>query len=297
MRTATWTKIGTDIRDCGNDIDHILEKSNLDYEVSKSKIFLPNGVEIPDKVATVKGDGTYIGVVSPNYAVYQNREAFDFISEIPNIQLLKAGETHNGLVYMIGKLPDMEVLHDKFEPYVIFQTSHNGMFNVKATICPLRFVCQNQFATSFRGIKNTIDVRHSSLLPTKIAQAQTLLKDTAIYMQGFTNTAEELAMLKIGGTDNVYRIIDAFFDSTREITERQQKAIMGKKEFFMECYEAEDNSDFRGTVWGLTNAMTDFLTHKKRKETAHANDSAFMSVTFDTTALNRFLEIATSMAR
>ena len=41
MRTATWTKIGTDIRDCGNDIDRILEKSNLDYEVSKSEIFLP----------------------------------------------------------------------------------------------------------------------------------------------------------------------------------------------------------------------------------------------------------------
>ena len=59
--------------------------------------------------------------------------------------------------------------------------------------------------------------------------------------------------------------------------------------------QADQKNKFEGC--GLTNAMTDFFTHKKRKETAHADDTAFMSVTFDTTALNRFIEITTSMAR
>ena len=137
VRTATWIRTGTDVRDCGNDIDRILTKANLDYTVDKSPIFLPNGYEIKDKVATVrKEDGVYIGVVSPTYEIYQNADAFRFISEIPNIDILKAGETHTGLVYMIGKLPDVKVLNDTFEPYVIFQTSHNGRYNVRATICP-----------------------------------------------------------------------------------------------------------------------------------------------------------------
>lgn len=43
--------------------------------------------------------------------------------------------------------------------------------------------------------------------------------------------------------------------------------------------------------------MTDFLTHKKHKNTVNANDSAFMKVTFDTEALNRFVTLATAMAR
>lgn len=296
-RTATWVNIGTDCRDCGNDLEKILTKSNLDYEVSKTSIFLPNGTAIPDKVATVKNDGTYIGIVSPSYKVYQNREAFEFISEIPDIQIIKAGETKTGLVYVIGKLPETKVLGDTFDPYVIFQTSHNGRYNVKATICPLRMVCQNQFAMSFKTMSNTFNIRHSSLLPSKVVQAQELISDTSIYMAGFTNTAEELAMLKISGTDTVYEIIDKFFESTKQITQRQQKAIEERKEFFMRCYESDDNTDFRGTVWGLTNAMTDFLTHKKHKNTRNANDSAFMSVTFDTTALNKFVQIASSMAR
>lgn len=296
MRTATWINIGTDVRDCEN-ISEAITKAKLDYKVGKSEILLPDGRIIPDRVATMKDTGEYIGVVSPSYEIYQNEDAFEFISEIPDIQLVKAGETNTGMVYVIGKLPEVEVLNDSFEPYVIFQTSHNGRYNVKATICPLRIVCQNQFAMSFKQISNSIDIRHSRQLPSKIAQAQTLLRDTAIYMKGFTNTALELAQLKIGSTDNVYAIIDKFFEGTKQITERQQKVIEGKKEFFLRCYEADDNTEFRGTVWGLTNAMTDFLTHKKHKNTKNANDSTFMSVTFDTTALNKFVQIAKSMAR
>ena len=94
VRTATWIHTGTDVRDCGNDVDRILTKANLDYTVDKSPIFLPTGYEIKDKVATVrKEDGVYIGVVSPTYEIYQNADAFRFISEIPNIDILKAGET------------------------------------------------------------------------------------------------------------------------------------------------------------------------------------------------------------
>ena len=43
--------------------------------------------------------------------------------------------------------------------------------------------------------------------------------------------------------------------------------------------------------------MTDYITHKKHKNTTHANDNAFMRVTFDTEALNRFIEVATAFAR
>lgn len=290
-RTATWTNIGTDVTTCQN-VEEILTKSGLNYEVEKRPIFLGNGYQIPNKVATVEvGTDRYIGTVSPSYVIYQNRDAFDFINQIPNIQYVKAGETRGGMVYIIGKLPSVTVLNDSFVPYVIFQTSHNGLYNVKATICPLRIVCQNQFAMSFKRMTNTIQVRHSASLVSKIEQAQQLITDTSIYMSGFSNTAEELALLKIGSDMDAYQIIDAFFNSTKEITARQKTVLEEKKTRLFDCYRADDNANFRGTAWGLVNAFTDFATHEEKKKTKNMNETKFMNVTFDTTMLNKLMEV------
>lgn len=280
MRETSWRHIGTDISG-STTIPQILTAAGLDYEVRKEPIFLGSGIQIPKKMATVKSTGQPIGVVSDSYEIYQNAQAFDFVGDIPGIQFEKAGETHTGMVYLIGKLPELTVLGDTFTPYVIFQTSHNGRYNVRATICPLRIVCQNQMAYSFKQMRNTIDIRHSRQLPTKVAQAQALLRDTATYMAGFTNTAEELALLKIGSNDNFYAILDKFFDSTRELTERQARAMEEQREFFIRCYNADDNANFRGTAWGVVNAFSDFETHREGKKTKTAADSRFMSVTFD----------------
>lgn len=296
-RTATWARVGTDIRECKN-VQEALQTAGLDYTVTKSEIMLPSGIVIPDKVATVKEEtGDYIGVVSKSYQIYQNQDAFDFVDSIPDIKFVKAGETNTGMVYVIGQLPETKVLNDTFTPYVIFQTSHNGRYNVRATICPLRIVCQNQFAYTFKTMRNTFDIRHSRQLPTKVAQAQILIQDTAQYMAGFTNTAEELALLKIDSRDTVYEIIDKFFDSTRELTERQKKSLEDRKDEYMICYTRDDNQNFQGTAWGMINAFSDFFTHKKRKETKNAAESAFMNVTFDTEAMNKFMSLVMERAR
>jgi phage/plasmid-like protein (TIGR03299 family) len=298
MRTATWTNIGTDVSGITT-VDDVLRESGLNYEVEKRPIYVTDNsgtqIQIPNKVATVKKDtGEYIGVVSPNYTVYQNSDAFDFIDSIENVKFVKAGETASGMVYIIGKLPDVTVLGDTFTPHVIFQTSHNGVFNIKATICPLRIVCQNQFAMSFGSVRNTVNIRHSSQIVGRMTAAKRLIQDTAQYMNGFTDTAEELALLKLGSNQTFYNIVDAFFESTKEITERQQRALDSKKSQIIQCYNADDNSDFKGTVWGAVNAFTDFVTHEQKKQTKTMNESQFMNVTFDTAALTKFLTIAKS---
>lgn len=289
MRTSTFAHVGKDVTGSTN-VHEVLAKAGLDYTVHKEPIFLGGGTKIEGKVATVKDDGTPIGVVSEKYTLYQNEEAFDFVDSIPGIQFEKAGETHTGMVYMIGKLPELSVIGDRFTPHVIFQTSHNGLYTFRATICPLRIVCQNQFAWSFKQMRNTLTIQHCSTMPIKVARAQEVLADVAVYMSGFSNTAEELAMLKIGENTR-YAIIDAFFDSAKEISERQKAAIEEQKAFFEKCYAEDDNANFRGTAWGLVNATSDFLTHKTVKDTATKNDSRFMKVTFDTTAMAKMLSL------
>lgn len=283
-RETTWSGLGTDVSTATN-VQEVIQLSGLDYTVEKQPVFLESGVQIPGRCATVKKEtGKPIGIVSKGYEIYQNADAFDFISNIPDIEFVRAGETGGGLVYIIGQLPKMTVLQDTFVPYVIFQTSHNGLYNLKATICPLRIVCQNQFAYSFHKMQNTIKIRHSRQVVAKMEQALELIRDTAIYMSGFTNTAEELAMLKLGNANSIYEICDMFFDSARAITERQKKILEAKKETFLMCYNADDNADYVGTAWGVVNAFSDYTTHGTsiKKPTQKTLENKFVSVTFDT---------------
>jgi phage/plasmid-like protein (TIGR03299 family) len=297
-RETTWARIGTDVGGITT-VDDILTKAGLDYTVVKEPMFLRDGVEVTSRIATVKTrpeDGLRpalrepAGVVSERYTICQNREAFQFLEEIPNIEFVRAGETYNGMVYIIGRLPDLKVVDDTFTPYVIFQNSHNGWFSLRATICPLRIVCQNQFNMSFGEMQNTISIRHSSRIADTMAEAQQLLRDTALYMQGFTNTALELAQLKITDADR-NRICDAFFNATKAVTERQQEILAEKKAALARCYADDDNSNYRGTAWGLINAATDLETHKARKASENSLDSAFLNVTFDSGEINRLLSI------
>jgi phage/plasmid-like protein (TIGR03299 family) len=295
-RATTWSSVGTDVSS-QTTVDEILRQAGLDYTVTKEPVYLRDGILVPSRIATLKEETREpIGLVSDRYEIYQNADAFSFLEEIPDIKFVRAGETYNGMVYIIGKLPSLKVLDDEFTPYVIFQTSHNGWFSLRATICPLRIVCQNQFAMSFKNMTNTISIQHSKRMEGKIMEAQQLLKDTALYMRGFTNTAEELALLKITDTDRS-KICDAFFESTKAITERQQAALEEKKYRFNLCYNDADNSNFRGTAWGLINALTDYETHKERKQTEHSADTAFLQVTFDPGVMTRMLNIISNTVK
>ena len=110
-RTTTWHAIGKDVQECKN-MEQVLLKSGLDYEVTKMPVFA-GGVEIPNRFVTVRPgeDGPHFyDVVSDKFQVVQNREAFEFVDYMSDeLQFGKAGETQNGMVYVIGKLPSVSI--------------------------------------------------------------------------------------------------------------------------------------------------------------------------------------------
>ena len=294
MRTTTWNAIGKKVDTCKTTAE-VLKEAKLDYTVSKSPILLPNGFEIQDKVATVKENGDYIGVVSKKYQVCQNEDAFNFVDEIEGLSFEKAGETKTGMIYIIGSLPDVEVLGDTFTPHLIMQNSHNGRYNLSATICPLRFVCQNQFSFSFRQMKNTVTIRHSKQLTSRMSQAKQLLNKTVEFMNTLQLEAEELAAIKVSD-HALHKIVDKFFDLAKEdISKREKANLEEKRAHFFKCYNAEDNQNFLGTGWGVVNAMADFETHKKRKQTENEAESRFLKVTFDSLVMPRLIEAVRSI--
>lgn len=294
-RMATWDKVGTDIREA-NSVKEALQIAGMDYEVVKSPIYLSNGFRIKDQFATKKkGTDEVFGIVGKDYTIVQNEEAFSFVDGIiqDGLTFVKAGET-SYMNYIIASLPDQYIMDDKFTPYIIFQNSHVGASTIKAAICPLRIICQNQFSMEFRRSTNKISLRHSSSVHDKMKEAQHTLQFTAEYMNTFTKQAEKLATTKISD-ESVGSIVDQYFLIDEEASTRKINSTEAKRQIFLNAYNEEDNQNFKGTAWGMINAFSDYITHiEPGRKSDKSNITKFVNVTFNTGLMENFINLVSS---
>lgn len=272
-RTTTWHAIGKSVQEC-KDMEQVLRASGLDYTVEKRPVFSHTGLidgetahfRIPNRFVTVRtSDDHPYDVVSDKFEIVQNRDAFDFVNYMgEDLSFEKAGETAGGMVYIIGKLPEVNILGDAFTPHVIFRNGFNGKVKITAAISPLRLVCQNQFNFAFKDAANAITIRHVQNAEAKLAEARETLKMCADYMDRLNLMAEHFAAMKISGT-KVERVVDYLFPipEDTDINPFKRKNLENQRAAFLAAHEAEDNQNFKGTAWGLINAYTDFITHKE----------------------------------
>lgn len=280
IRTATWTNIGYDIRKATT-VEEALKLSHLDYTVEKVPCFLADGTPIPGAFCTKKENSLEtFGVVGKEFSIIQNIEGFDFINALvgEGLTFLKAGENRK-MVWIIGQLPTIDILGDKVTPHVIFQNSHGGNTTLKATIAPLRIICQNQFNLTFRKADNKISLRHTSSIKDRLHTAETVLAQNSIYLDEFKKKAEEMASARVSKA-KVDSFLDTIFEVKADFNPTQTKNMEEKRTRFLAAYQAEDNQNFIGTQWGLVNAYTDYVTHKPlKKDTPTALENHFIKST------------------
>lgn len=295
-RTTTWSAIGKSVEQC-RDLDGVLAASGLDYTVIKRPVYAlsEEGVyePIPKRFCTLRQeDGHKYDVVSDRFEIIQNRDAFDFVSYMGDeLRFLKAGETYNGMVYIIGVLPSVNILGDEFTPHVLFRNGFAGNVKITACICPLRIICQNQFNFSFRNTQNAVTIRHMKNAEAKLAEARDVLKMCADYMAELNKQAEQYAGIKLASWD-LDAVINNMFPIPVDADVKQSKIdqVIAARDAFRNAYLADDNSNFRGTAWGLVNAYTDFITHREPlRNTKTKDEGRFMTVTFHPGMMNTIL--------
>lgn len=308
MRTATWETVGKDVSKSKN-INEVLSKSGLDYTVTKAPIFfdaaLPEFEEdgtpkikipecirpVPKKVVTFRTDTQQVkGIVGEDYQICQNRDAFDFVNNITeDMEFLRAGESGNGTSWIIAKFPQVEVLGDAISPHLIFQNGHNGSIGIKAAMCMLRLVCQNQFNAAFSEAANTISIRHIGDMDSKLTAARETITKTHDYIKHYRGTAEELASKKI--TNKMLQdIIRKMIADENEVEE--DSLAFERIKYFHDCYNSDDNQNVKGTAWGVMNAYTDFLTHLPiGRKTKSIEDKHFIKTTLESKNCGRMLNL------
>lgn len=304
-RTTTWHAIGKDVSEC-TDMEQVLEASGLDYRVVKRPLFYGGSwadesgtIELVDRFVTVReSDNHPYDVVSDKFEIIQNRDAFDFVNYMGSeVFFEKAGETATGMVYVIARLPEVNILGDAFTPHVIFRNGFNGKVKITAAICPLRMVCQNQFNFAFRHTENTVTIRHVQNAEQKLQEAREVLRVSADYMDQLNLMAQTYVGKKLG-KDALSWVLDMMFPiKDREtLNHYALHRLEVARARFTQAYEADDNSNFRGTAWGMINAYTDFLTHAPAMGVAATKDEGkFTKVTFGGD-MNRILTLVDQIA-
>ena len=289
-RTTTWNNIGTPISKAKN-VEEALNISGLNYTVEKVPVFLENGYKVPGAYATKKVDSEEtFGVVGEKYELIQNQEAFEFVDTLlpEGMKFVKAGETPK-MVYVIASLPDTYILDDKVTPYLIFQNSHCGKSTLKATITPLRIICQNQFNWAFRKASNKVSIRHTRSAKERLEMAKDILVHNSEYLDQFKLEAEALASTKVSKSQ-LDTVIQTTFPILPEANALSISKTEEKRERFLTAYNAEDNQNFKGTAWGLVNAYSDYITHKEvRKETEAALANNFIKTTLKGEGIGAFV--------
>lgn len=295
-RVPTWHNQGIDIRG-KKTVEEVLNEAGLNFTVTKRALSYRVGGQhyrAENKMAVVKDTdpNRLYGIVSNGYAPVQNEEAFDFINCISDeIEFLRAGETRNGYIYIIARMPEITVLGDAVRPHLIFQNGHNGEIPLQANICLLRIVCENQFTYSFKNAANAIKIRHCGDMGEKLATARETILKTQEYIQNFQDLAGTFAGKKI--SDSVLQEII----KQMVIEHRTEEAAEERVGIFLNAYNAPDNANFRGTAYGVLNAFTDFTTHLPAMKASDTyEESRFIKTTFKPREMNKMVKLLDRVA-
>lgn len=288
-RTTAWHAIGRNFNT--HSIDEALELAGLNWDVEKhplQTVIDGTTAEVPGYFANVTSNGDVVGVVSDSYEICQNRDAFQFAGHVSkDLRFVRGGMTSRGLVYMIGELPTYRILGDEFTPHLIFQNSFNTFCGVRVAIIPLRIVCQNQFNFAWKHSENTLGFKHSSGLIGNMERGAETYKNMIEYLDDFQQGAELLAAEKIDDVQTG-RFLDKFFEIKEDMTERQRNAISEKRDRFMQIYNRGDNANFKGTIWGMVNAYSDYLTHPAKVK---SEESRFTNSLIDRSKFKGFMDV------
>ena len=250
-----------------NSVDEALCMSGMDWNVSSKFLYDENGNEYPNFRANVNDStGDLLGIVSDKYSIVQNKEAFDFVNDLTSegFKFDKAGSFKNGKsIWVMGKFESEDILGDEVDNNVVFVNSHDGSSGVKVMMTPVRVICANMLNLALRRAERSWTSKHTRSIYSRLDEAKYTLGLVDNYMSELKEEAERLAYIKITDT-KIEEIFDKLFpvdvnnDSARKI-----RNVSVMKDSFIKCYNENDIAQFKGTVYGAINAMSDLISHRQ----------------------------------
>ena len=261
-KRRAWHGLGQ-VFDGEMDVITALQASGADYTVDSIPAgYFQNDVwtEDPAHKYTRRADnGAVLGLVTKNYGIVQNREAFEFVNDLccggdrnaPFIEaagVLGKGER----CFVTAKFPERFQIGDTFddhgEMYAVITTSHDGFGAVRVIMTPVRVVCNNtlQYAM-LRNHVSTFSFKHTSGVSARmlenVAHAAQVLK---VYDATLAAIKEQTALL-----------------TKSSVSERLIKQVCGKMAFERNyttfCIEGAESSNLSTKAKNIYNGLRESI--------------------------------------
>lgn len=258
--------------------EEALKAAGLDWIVERQPLYFGEDKEIfSGRHANVRiMDNKALGIVGPNYKIFQNTEAFEFFDTLVDsgeAKYTSAGALFDGKrVFMTAQVGEDILIagEDLHRQYLLITNSHDGSQAFTAALTTIRAVCDNTVTMALNGAKHKWTLRHQSSLSGKVAEAREALQMTFKYSEAFDLAVQNLMSIEIDDKKMLKMAQDIVPDSKIQ----KAKTI----ESFMDIWKNEKtvvDAPGVGTAWAAFNTVTYFTDHTKKY---HNETSRFKSI-------------------
>jgi len=246
----------------------MLEKAGLDWTVRKVPAYAEvagERVAVGRSALVRDSDDSILDVVSDDWNVLQNHEAFEFFHDFVangDMEMHTAGSLRDGqLVWALAKVNDGFELFkgDQVDSYLLFSNPHRYGWSIDVRFTPIRVVCNNTLTLSLNtASKNFVKVSHRRQF------------DGDMVKETLGVAKEKLAMYRemaefLGGRRYTGPKLVEYFKKVFPVAGGPEK----KKEMSISASKALDvvhtqpGANFaEGSWWSAFNAVTYMVDHK-----------------------------------
>ena len=222
-----------------------------------------------------------LGIVGKKYSIVQNVEAFEFTDELlgHGVKYETAGSLMGGKkIWLLSKLQNsIKLAGDDTDIYLVFYNSHDGKGSVRVFVTPVRVVCNNTLNMALNNVKRNWSTIHVGSIQEKLQEAARTLEMTNTYIEQLAEHADVLTN-KTMNDEAVTKFIEELFPVDDDLTERRKNNIYELRDRLYACYDkTSDLQKFKGTAWGILNAVSDFVGHAEPRR----NTPTFVENRFD----------------
>lgn len=279
-REAPWHGLGTKVIEAP-DSRNALILAGLDWNVLQEPIYTGAGETVGGYRANIRDtDRKILGVVTDRYKVVQNHEAFAFTDSLlkEGVRYETAGSLQGGKrIWLLAHMPhEYMISGERFSPYLLFSSTHDGSGAVKVALTPIRVVCQNTLNLALSTAKRSWSMMHTGDIKGKIQEARETLLMAGDYMDKLGKEFEGLRKKPLTDRE-VMDYIEVLLPTEDGSTPQQIKNMRRLQEDMAHRYfDAPDLQDVGKNAYRFINAVSDFATHAAPlRKTANYRENLF----------------------
>ncbi|AOI96710.1 DUF932 domain-containing protein [Burkholderia sp. LA-2-3-30-S1-D2] len=226
-----------------------------------------------------------LSVVSARYQVVQPMEILNFyrdLTEVGGFELETAGVLKEGKkLWALARTGQSATLKgkDQVSGYLLLATACDGSLATTAQFTSIRVVCNNTLQIALGESTNAVKVPHRSQFDAQAVKRQLGIAISS--WDAFIARTKALADRKVSDT-----AVEAFLrrvltypttsPANRDTASVNERAIKAIGQLYAGHGKGAELASASGTVWGLLNAVTEYVDHHRRaRSDDHRRDAAW----------------------